>query len=238
MKLLFSRKEYKYKIPMHLFSSLMERVSEMMEPDPYNGDQKSYNVRSLYFDSLARDFYFQKIDGYPYRRKVRLRTYSDIPDKEPVFLEVKNKYVDWIFKQRTHLKSYKKMIESGYHFNMLSADDDLVEQCVYLQKIYGLRPSILVSYQRAAFLDSKYDFKISFDWDIKSSESRDFWLPNDQLTPVLRGYFILELKFNQMVPEFFPDLVREFDLQRMTYSKYTCSIDAALAPKGIILGGF
>ena len=82
------RSEYKYYMPYTDAYRLMTRVSEIMVPDEYslNG---SYRVKSLYFDSVDNQDYFEKMSGYQERKKIRLRIYDE--DSAYAKLEMKAK---------------------------------------------------------------------------------------------------------------------------------------------------
>ena len=64
-----------------------------------------YFVRSLYFDNQFSSNFFEKVDGMKIRSKYRLRTYSDVFDKNiPIFLEMKGRINERTYKIRTKIK--------------------------------------------------------------------------------------------------------------------------------------
>lgn len=82
------RIEKKYELNELQKSILVNKLSSIMKLDE-NGDQNGYLVRSLYFDSIYDDDYFDKVNGLENRKKIRLRIYS--PDQKMVKLEIKQK---------------------------------------------------------------------------------------------------------------------------------------------------
>lgn len=69
------RKEIKYAISFIDESIIANRLRLVMDCDPHNGTQ-GYLVRSLYFDTLQNQDYFEKMDGLENRKKIRLRIYD------------------------------------------------------------------------------------------------------------------------------------------------------------------
>ena len=63
MKLKFTRKEYKYRMPNYLLNDAIEFFSRRLTVDPYNKNRQPYIVRSLYFDSVKFKYYFEKVSG-------------------------------------------------------------------------------------------------------------------------------------------------------------------------------
>ncbi len=62
------REEKKYNISLERANYLFGKMRQVMDGDPYNGLNK-YMVRSLYFDSINDDDFFEKESGNEYRKK-------------------------------------------------------------------------------------------------------------------------------------------------------------------------
>ena len=223
MKLLFTRKEYKYHVPFYLFRHSLEYFNNFLDCDPYNIDCRPYVVRSIYFDTLNYRHYNEKIVGAPYRKKVRVRGYGDKKSKT-VFLEIKNKQIDKIFKERTPISS---SFLFDMNFNNLNSkkDEKIYKECVFDKKTYHLRPSVLVYYKRIAFINEKIGFKVNMDFDIRAQKSTDLWARAKNMNSVLKNKFILEIKYTNYVPNYFLDFVQKHNLQRMPFSKYSVSVE-------------
>ena len=70
------RHEQKYfinEMQYHLLSSALDRV---LWRDPNGDENNEYHIRSLYFDTVFNDAYFDKIDGDQNRDKYRIRIYN------------------------------------------------------------------------------------------------------------------------------------------------------------------
>ena len=86
--ILVVRTEKKYSISPCQCSKLLYRLEPIMRLDQHSG-LDGYMVRSLYFDSIYDNDYFDKVSGLEMRKKVRLRIYA--PEQQTVKLELKQK---------------------------------------------------------------------------------------------------------------------------------------------------
>jgi SPX domain protein involved in polyphosphate accumulation len=104
-------------------------------------------------------------------------------------------------------------------------------------KAIALRPTVLVSYERQAWLDpDDVRSRITFD-----SELRSLWHPDLRQLFEERGaslfdrhHWILELKFDDRMPRWMCDLVRRLELRVEPYSKY-CHGIYAWKPHDVVL---
>lgn len=109
--------------------------------------------------------------------------------------------------------------------NTLSADrddDPLLRRFLLLQSQRDLQPKVIVAYDRTPFV---YDFgnvRITFDRNIGSTSELDsFFDENLMLRPVLPfGKHILEVKYDELLPDFLYDVMNLGSLQRTAFSKY------------------
>src|SRR3954453_20161814 len=92
----FQRIELKYFLPYRYLDHFVERVSRRTDVDPYfvkeGHGHTRYPVTSLYFDSYDLAAWREKEDGQFFRRKIRLRTYTEqFSEQTPCFLEIKRR---------------------------------------------------------------------------------------------------------------------------------------------------
>ena len=69
------RHEYKYLISRASAELLKQRLKGFMEYDPHAG-KRGYTIRSLYFDDLSADAFYDKVSGVDNRTKYRIRCYN------------------------------------------------------------------------------------------------------------------------------------------------------------------
>lgn len=235
------RLEYKFLVNNRDLERLRQKLLPFLEYDPFvkGGDNSNeYTVRSIYYDSNNFDFYHEKIEGYKVRKKLRIRSYDRESDNNLVFLEIKNKYDNFIGKNRAPLKFdnlesllASKDVESytltnnGFA-NCLKDGEKFIHHVVK----EGLRPTILIVYDREAYF-SKFDksLRITFDKNLRFYDQpriENLYLDEDLQYP-LPNHFVLELKFNNGYPRWLQNIVMEFGLMRRSVSKYTICIDSS-----------
>jgi hypothetical protein len=199
-------------------------------------NNNEYTVRSIYFDSPSYDFYFEKVEGIKNRKKVRLRGYDEHSLTDKVFLEIKRKYDIPIVKFRAPIQ-YKEAMQvlkekSLNGFEMANLHDkkklDNTKRFFYQVFSKNLRPVVLVVYEREAYL-SKFDktVRVTFDKDLRGAAYPALeGLYNDtSLLPVMRDFFILEVKFNKSFPKWLAPILATHDLKRRAASKYVFVMD-------------
>ncbi len=234
MKLKFARREYKYYLADFLVSEFLNFFAKRMKLDEHNLGLKPYIVRSLYFDSPDLRFYKEKIRGEPFRKKVRLRTYTDKPQKsELVFLEIKNKFLDKIYKERFPINERQRDFFNDKKFSdLLNYKNGIVEECFLDQKSYSLSPKVLVYFKRIAFWDNKIGFKVNLDFDLRAVSSENLWEDTQLMISLLKNVNIVELKFDGIIPICFQNFVMEHNLERVPFSKYCTAIEVLQEKRG------
>ena len=83
-----TREEKKFLISIEEFRRNSHFLGKIMHPDFHNGTN-GYMIRSLYFDTVYDDDFFEKLEGIENRRKIRLRCYE--PNSSFAMLEIKQK---------------------------------------------------------------------------------------------------------------------------------------------------
>ena len=134
------RHEYKYVLPYGEMLSLRTKFNELLEIDrSYDG----YMIRSLYFDSVNDDDYYDKLGGELERKKIRLRIYE--PDGELVKLELKAKHDYHQLKESLIInKEDAKELIKGNYGSLLNYKDDLANRLyVIMMKVY-YRPKFII----------------------------------------------------------------------------------------------
>ena len=231
-KLHFLRYEFKYVLSKDLRNEIEEELLHFMEFDPFvkKVENNKYNVRSLYFDDPFDSFYHEKIDGLMHRTKFRIRTYSYSYDENiPIFLELKGRYNNFIFKHRTHLQdnSYFKLIKK-INFYQSNNDifinykkDNIINRFIYDYYKKKIKPCLLIDYKRRPYI-SKYDynFRLTFDEEIKAYKTKELFNNSNFKRDILPTYTILEIKFPKHIPAWFHRIIKTYELNRYSFSKY------------------
>lgn len=217
------RVEEKYILTKLQAEMLFSKLKNIIPGDEFNGN-KPYLVRSLYFDSYYNDDYFDKLDGIQMRKKIRLRTYS--ADNETVKLEVKQKEGNNQRKRSLKIsrENAKKMIGGDVEF-LKEMDNELAESIYYIFQKEQYKPKCIVEYKRKAFQVPINNIRITFDYDICTSEGNVDLFSKDKsfLCPIeRRDMVVLEVKYNNFLLSYIKDAISSaIDSPMESYSKYT-----------------
>lgn len=218
------RSELKYYINPMDAVTLAARLRHALQPDPYNSSDGGYTVRSLYFDSIDDRCLAEKQGGFPNRKKYRLRIY-DIDDRTAKF-EIKSKHNNQISKRSVSIsRASADAIAQGEYGELLKYDHPMLEQ-VYATFVGGkFQPKVLVEYQRDAYLFNPFNVRITIDKHLRCSTSNlSLFAGSSHLVPVIEsGNFVLEVKFDQVLPDFIRHLLQLPRAERMAISKYVLS---------------
>ncbi len=186
----------------------------------------SYHIRSLYFDTIFDDAYYDKIDGVKDRNKYRIRIYN-LKDTE-VFMECKTKVGALISKRTVEIG--RDMAEQ-----IIARDPTGLQKTRYglLGDVYRemrtnlLRPVVIVDYEREAYLHPAEEVRITFDKHLRSGlNSIDLFNPEIPTIPVFddEQNMVLEVKYNRVLPPYIAELLSFAiggEAVQMAVSKYT-----------------
>lgn len=215
------RTEKKYSIPLHHKNTLRHQLEPIMHHDSHNG-VAGYCVRSLYFDSIYDNDYFDKINGLEMRKKVRLRIYS--PEQKTAKLELKQKQGSAQKKLSLFIpKDLAEEMIQGHYAGLLELNSDLALMFYQILETGLYRPKCIVEYHRIAFVEKTNDTRITIDSEIGMSPFCDcFFDERLSLIPV-RKEPVLEVKYNRFLLSHIKQVLDFADTSEVAISKYAMS---------------
>ncbi len=214
------REEKKYLITYQNYLSSDHYFKQVLHPDSHN-KKDGYIIRSLYFDTLDDDDFYNKIDGLETRRKIRLRIYD--PEDDFAYLEMKQKQGN--YQQKRSLKISKKeaerLIQKDYQV-LLEKEEPFALEVYSIMSKYHYVPKTINQYRRKAYIVNENSTRITFDSDIRATEtSFDLFDKNLILNPVFdQNHVVLEVKYNGFLLSYVKDLIRSIDRIQTPISKY------------------
>ena len=237
----FNRYEIKYLVPSADVPALREEFASRLDLDSHGGSQ-GYGVWSVYYDTTGLRFYWEKIEGLKFRRKIRVRHYGDrftVNDATTVYVEIKQR-VNKVTQKRRVALPYGLARELCDHRRMVEHEPS---QRAFLEEVLGLvsgldlRPVAITGYQREAFVgrDADVGLRVTLDHRIRGRD-RDFDLAADAENRLIvpASLAILEVKANERVPYWLTDLAARANLSVVRVSKYCQSVEAyGRAPRSI-----
>ena len=214
------RVEDKYNCSETELYMLQKRMEAVLRPDSNEGGPHGYSIVSLYFDDLRDSCLQDTVDGVNRRNKYRIRIYNDSLDV--IKLEVKTKQDNRI-RKRSKTISQTEMEKLMY--GECIADGASMEDPATLFnlaiKSEGLRPKVIVAYERKAYVYEPGNVRITFDRNVRASgRIEDFGKKNISYD-FLREYDkVLEVKYDEFIPDYLLQLLETGNLQQSAYSKY------------------
>ena len=220
------RHELKYAINNFEYSYLKSRIKNLMNSDLNVNEIGEYHIRSLYFDDIEDSSYNDKESGVFKRKKYRIRIYNKSDNL--IKLELKEKFVSFISKQNRTIsrKLYEEIINNTVCIEDFKDDSFLLD--FYLQmKMNVLRPKVIVDYIREPYICDYGNVRITFDKELQVvTNSTDIFYDSPTLiSPIIAGDMILEVKYDDHIPEYIRGLLELARNQRLAISKYTICRD-------------
>lgn len=252
------RREYKYLVDERTVDRLRALIAPFCVLDPYarSAPRNRYTIESLYLDSpdlvLYRANLHEQIDRY----KLRVRRYPDAATS-PYVLEVKRRYHDVQIKSRAMLGSdWASVVSDPFVPTAVVRSSSNIERFVTRVHAIGARPTLLVRYQREAWMSVVDDYaRVTFDrriegykvdperWSFESDAGG--WRACDDPTGTRQdtpGLTILEMKFTTRVPTWMVGVAEKLGLWRQSFSKYGRLVEAFWIPPDLrtprFAGGF
>ena len=213
------RHEWKIEISYLDLLVLRQRLGAVMQPDAHAVDGK-YHIRSLYFDDSADTALQEKLDGVNCREKFRIRFYN--LDTAVIHLEKKSKWNGLCNKQSADLTAEEaQWIADGQLDWMKTSGRPLVQELYSKMKGQGLRPKTIVDYTREPFVYGPGNVRVTLDYDIRTGlAGTDFLNPDCVTVPAGNAPIILEVKWDQFLPQIIRDAVQLESRRPGAYSKY------------------
>lgn len=213
------RHEWKHEINRADLMVLRMRLSNLMERDK-NAVNGKYEIRSLYFDNGMDKVLREKLDGLKYREKFRIRYYNG--DTGHIKLEKKTKVNDLSNKvSATLTKEQAQSIVDGNIEWMLYSEKPLIRELYTKMKNQGLCPKTIVDYTREPFIYGPGNVRVTLDYNLRTGlGATDFLNPNCITIPAGDAPAILEVKWDEFLPDIVRDAVQLPGRRRSAFSKY------------------
>jgi len=211
------RHEYKYVISYSEFLRLREKLNKVLDIDRnFNG----YMIRSLYFDSVNDDDYYEKLNGELCRKKIRLRIYDS--KGELIKLELKAKY-DYHQLKESLIITKEDAIEliEGKYSVLLKYKEELASRIYTILMTGYYKPKVIIEYNRIAY-KSKTTTRITFDFEIKSSTNiKDFFKEKINYIELIdKKDIVLEIKFDRFLEPYIATVLKGSVNMQESVSKY------------------
>lgn len=212
------RHELKYIIDPSRDLIITSRLRNLFSHDKNAGSHGSYRVSSRYFDTPYDKALRQKLDGVNMREKFRIRYYG--ADLSFIRLEKKFKVNGLCGKQSARLdEKQARAILSGDIDFLLGSQNPLLLELYSKMKGQLLAPKTTVIYDREAFVYEPGNVRITLDRNISRGVGADFFSDAPRLC-VPEPFTVLEIKYDEFLPEIVTMAVQIENRRATAYSKY------------------
>lgn len=218
------RKEIKQAISYPEYTLLKTKLQHVMQLDKHAGMDGKYLIRSTYFDNFTNKVLNEKKEGYINRDKYRVRIYGR--SSSVINLERKSKRNNLTFKTKSAISQteYEKMRVGDLLW--MEKDSRGLIQDLYQEMYYSqLKPTTVVDYEREAYIYPYGNVRVTFDSKVQTSlRNTDMFNQNLPMVDVLESNLvILEVKYDEYLPDIIKYLLQSVDTRAEAYSKYQLS---------------
>ncbi len=203
------RHELKFLVTEETLQRIRYRLMPLMIPDSHQGPE-GYTIRSLYFDDFADSAVADILAGVDDRAKYRIRIY----DGKTSFIRLEKK------SKRANMckKESKELTVEECRQYMAGVEHFMVPE----MQAKHMRPVCIVEYDRYAYTYPIGNVRITFDRNIRgSARIQDFLNEKINCVPALgTNQHILEIKYDEVLPQFIAESVDTGNLLQQSFSKY------------------
>lgn len=215
------RHEFKYICSYGQLRMLQVRLTGLISPDPHAGKDGVYNIRSLYFDDYYDRCLKENEAGTDPREKFRIRIYNHKSDR--ISLELKRKVRGKTQKLSCPLTEEQCRTLMAGELPLTDKDTPAVlrKLCLLMQTSL-MRPKVIVEYDRVPYVYPQGNVRITLDENIRASGRTELFLEDQiPLRPIMpAGQHILEVKYDEYLPDFIYRAVQLENLRQTAFSKY------------------
>lgn len=215
------RNELKYVISTAQVAILRNNLKQLVPLDSHVGQSGVYNICSLYFDDYRNRCFYENENGTDPREKFRIRIYNH--SSERIMLECKRKERGKTLKTSCPLTvAQTKALMAGKTLPDIEQQHPLLQKLTMQMLIRRLRPVVIVEYDRIPYVYPNGNVRITLDTNISSSQAIECFLderiPKRPIMPV--GHQLLEVKYDEYLPDFIYRNLQLHSLQQTAFSKY------------------
>lgn len=215
------RNECKHAVTEFELIGLRQRLNAVAKADRFSNNG-SYLIKSLYFDNCYDKALNEKLMGVANREKFRIRFYNN--DTSFIRLEKKSKISGLCLKQSARLSEEQvKAILNGNISWMKDSEEELICELWAKMQYQLLRPKNIVVYDREAYVYEPGNVRVTIDSNIRGSDNINHFLTGDEVDLKLFDKIILEVKWDEFLPQIIRDIVQLNDVKTSNFSKYAAT---------------
>ena len=214
----FKRYELKYLLTKEQKQKMLQAMQPYMQIDEYG----RVTIRNLYFDTDDYLLIRRSMEKPLYKEKLRLRSYAQVEENTPVYVELKKKFEDVVYKRRiatSNDQALAWLCQGGRP----PQDTQIAREIDYVLSFYGKpAPTVFLSYEREAYYCTDgSDFRVTFDEHILCRQEALSLTEPAYGTPILpEDKVLMELKCSGGIPLWMVRHLSQEKIYKTSFSKY------------------
>ena len=215
------RKELKYVIGDNDFYVINHNLKDLIERDS-NCKNDFYTISSIYFDTYNKTSYRQVKDGISERWKYRIRYY----DYKDTYIKLEKKHKINNYTNKTSIRISRKELRDilNNKIKVKSNNPPLLNEFIIKMQSELLRPIIFIEYDRIPYVYKTGNVRVTLDFNLRYSDRFNNLFSKNKKFHYL-GDKILEIKYNELIPDFVRFRLELNHLEQISYSKFNNCID-------------
>lgn len=158
-QMVFERYELKYLMSRRQQEEILRAMEPHMKPDRFGHS----SICNIYYDTPDFRLIRHSLEKPVYKEKLRVRSYGPAGPEDPVFVELKKKYREVVYKRRIVLPQARTAVCLGGAAPLPDSQIGREIACV-LEFYRALAPAVFLSYERDAYVDRcAGTFRVTFD---------------------------------------------------------------------------
>lgn len=225
----FERYELKYMLTREQKERILEAMEPYMVPDSFGHTV----IRNIYYDTDSYRLIRHSIEKPAYKEKLRIRSYRRAHPDSPVFVELKKKYNQVVYKRRIALPE-QEAVKWANKEESCQVETQISQEINYFLTYYEtLHPVVFLSYERDAFYaKDRPNFRVTFDENILCRQE-DLSLESEVYgTPILpEGKVLMEIKCSGGIPLWMTHVLAKERIYKSSFSKYGTAYETMICPR-------
>ena len=215
------RKELKYSITDNDFYIINHNLKDLINIDE-NCKDEFYTISSIYFDTYNKTSYNQVKNGISERWKYRIRYY----DKNDSYIKLEKKHKINGLTNKSSVRIDRKTLTDilNNKIKIKSSNSALLNEFIIKMKTELLRPIIYIEYDRIPYTYKLGNVRITLDYNIGYSNKFDYLFSKNKKLHYLDNK-ILEVKYNELIPDFIRFRLELNYLEQISFSKFNNCIE-------------
>ena len=215
------RKELKYSITDNDFKVINHNLNGLIKKD-CNCKGDYYTISSIYFDNYNKTSYRQVKDGISNRWKYRIRYY----DYKDTYIKLEKKHKTNNLTNKTSIRISKKELNDilSNKIKTKATNPPLLNEFIIKMQTEFLRPIIFIEYDRIPYVYKFGNVRITLDFNIRYTnrfnnlfnKNKKVWHLEDK---------VLEVKYNELIPDFIRFRLQLNHLEQVSFSKFNNCIE-------------